>query len=78
MKNVMPGIGQQQIQVNPKDATPQTCAKCGNKHFVQVFLLGVISGLLPTNPIGKDIPVATPIYVCRACGWEFGVKDCAI
>ena len=66
--------GQVQINIDPSDVSPKVCEQCGHELFDVAYRYGVVSALLPKNPTGKDIPVKTEAFVCRACGWEFGKK----
>ena len=67
MKNFMP-------QVDVRDAVHRKCV-CGNEYFVQVFRLGAISKMSPTNPTGQDILVKFEIYLCNKCDLEYGREE---
>ena len=70
----IPQIGQQQPQFDPSQAVPKTCEQCGKSFFTQVFRLGTISAIAPGNRTNRQILVPVPVFVCEACGWEFGTK----
>jgi len=63
---------QQQIQVDPSDVTIRKCAGCNGELFEQALKVGIMSGLNPKNPTGKDFQINIPVVVCKVCGWEFG------
>ena len=60
-----------QVQIDVSQAVKTIC-QCGNEFFDKCCRMGTISALSPGNPIGKDIPVEYPVYLCRQCGLEFG------
>ena len=66
--------GQMQIKIDPSDVSPKVCEKCGHDLFDVAYRYGIVSALSPKNPSGKDIPLKTEALICRACGWEFGIK----
>ncbi len=70
----LPGQQPAQINIGPNDITFKPCEKCGHEFFDTVLRPGLVSSLNPKNPTGKDMPVNVPVLLCRACGWEFGVK----
>jgi len=69
------GPAQQKINLSPSDISFKACLKCGHEFFDIAYRNGVFSALNPKNPTGKDQPVNVPVFLCRACGWEYGVKE---
>ena len=66
--------GQQQINIDPADATPKVCEQCGHELFDLVYRYRVVSSLSPKNPTGKDIGLKLEVLICRGCGHELGKK----
>jgi len=69
----VPNVGQpQQQQINIQDTAEQPCPKCLGQHFDVAVRLRVFSKLNPTNPTGQDALIKMEVYLCRACGHEYG------
>lgn len=67
---VIPMQNAPQFDIN--DITEKNCIECGCQHFNPVVKLGIISGLSPKNPQGKDILIKIEVYLCLQCGTEYG------
>ena len=72
VKIPIPQIGGQQQPFDPREAVQRKCAKCEGEHFDAVVKLAVISKMSPTNRTGQDVLIKIEVYLCRACGLEFG------
>lgn len=71
----VPGIGGgQQLQFDVSQAERKVCKACSWEIFDKVYRIGMISKFAPGNKTQMDIPVEYPVYVCRACGWEFNTE----
>ena len=67
----IPQIGGQQ-PFDPREGVQRKCAQCDGEHFDPVVKLAVISKMAPTNRTGQDVLIKIEVYLCRACGVEFG------
>ena len=56
--------GQQQIQVDLKNATQVEC-ECGCKFFIPVVTVYTVSALV--NPTGQDLTAQQPVLICKDC-----------
>jgi len=65
-----PRNGQQQIQIDLKNAKQMECSECGCKHFDMVHTLWHVSALV--SPVGQEMIAPQPRYVCHKCGLEPG------
>ena len=74
-----PPPGQQQIQVDLKNATPKVCKNririneftetfCDSEYFIPVIKLYTISALV--SPTGQELTAQRPVLVCQKCGAE--------
>ena len=68
---VVPQIGGQQ-PFDISEATPTKCQACGCEHFTPAVRLGVISKLASRNRTNQDLLIRFDVYMCRACGLEYG------
>ena len=68
----VPNVGQRQQQIDINDTAEQPCVSCGGRHFDIAVRLRVFSKLNPKNPSGQDALIKVEVYMCRACGHEYG------
>ena len=69
----VPNVGQpRQQQIDINDTAPQPCPKCMGQHFDIAIRLRLFSKLNPKNPSGQDALIKVEVYLCRACGHEYG------
>ena len=59
-----PGQGQQQFNVDLKDATPRSC-ECGSALFQQAVLIYDVSAIM--SPNGQALVAQQPVLVCLEC-----------
>ncbi|GEM_PF-1257945 len=71
---IMQGRGQpQQVNLNEADTLETKCKACGRGElFNMAYRLRTFPALSPKNPTGKDQLIKMEIYICQACGHEFG------
>jgi len=55
------------ININLKDSTEIVCTECGNKTFIQAFLIRKISAI--ESPMGQETIVPVSVYECSSCGY---------
>lgn len=69
----VPAIGAgQQLPFDIKQAERKVCKDCGWEIFDKVYRVGIISKFAEGNKTQMDVTIEYAIYICRACGWEFG------
>jgi len=67
MKPMKPiGKPKQQVQVDLTDAETMACQKCGNKIFIQGYVVKKISAIL--SPTGKEVIAPIQVFNCGSCG----------
>jgi predicted RNA-binding Zn-ribbon protein involved in translation (DUF1610 family) len=55
------------ININLKDSTEIVCSECGNKTFIQSFMIRKISAI--ESPTGEETIVPIPVFECSQCGF---------
>ena len=56
----------QKVQLDLKDAETMTCQKCGNKIFIQGYVIKKISAIL--SPTGQEVIAPVQVFNCGNCG----------
>jgi len=62
----------QQVNINEADTLETKCMACGGELFNVAYRLRTFPALSPKNPTGKDQLIKMEVYMCQACGHEFG------
>ena len=57
---------QPQMNIDISQTTVETCEKCENNTFAQVFLMRKLSALL--SPAGKESMIPIQVFACTKCG----------
>tara|TARA_B100001996_G_C18589381_1_gene565470 strand:+ start:582 stop:830 length:249 start_codon:yes stop_codon:yes gene_type:complete len=55
-----------QVQVDLKNAETMTCQKCGNKIFIQGYVIKKISAIM--SPSGQEVIAPVQVFNCGSCG----------
>ena len=55
-----------QVQFDLKDAETMKCANCGNKIFIQGYVVKKISAIL--SPTGQEVIAPVQVFNCGNCG----------
>lgn len=55
-----------QVQFDLKDAETMKCASCGNKIFIQGYVVKKISAIL--SPTGQEVIAPVQVFNCGNCG----------
>ena len=59
-------IPKQKVQVDLKDAETMSCQKCGNKIFIQGYVIKKISAIM--SPSGQEVIAPVQVFNCGNCG----------
>ena len=59
-------IPKQKVQVDLKDAETMSCQKCGNKIFIQGYVIKKISAIM--SPSGQEVIAPVQVFNCGSCG----------
>ena len=59
-------IPKQKVQVDLKDAETMSCQKCGNKIFIQGYVIKKISAIM--SPTGQEVIAPVQVFNCGSCG----------
>jgi DNA-directed RNA polymerase subunit RPC12/RpoP len=59
-------LPKQQVQVDLTEADTMSCQKCGNKIFIQGYIIKKISAIL--SPTGKEVVAPIQVFNCGSCG----------
>ena len=57
---------QPQMNIDFSQTTAETCEKCDNETFVQVYQMRKLSALL--SPTGKPTMIPIQVFACAKCG----------
>ena len=63
----------QQVQVDLEDAETMICQKCGNKIFIQGYVIKRISAIV--SPTGKEMIAPVQVFNCGNCGEILPLAD---
>ena len=63
----------QQVQVDLEDAETMTCQKCGNKIFIQGYVIKKISAIMSST--GKEVIAPIQVFNCGNCGTMLPLSD---
>ena len=55
-----------QVQGDLKDAETMQCARCGNKIFIQGYVVKKISAIM--SPTGQEVIAPVQVFNCGNCG----------
>ena len=55
-----------QVQVDLEDAETMICQKCGNKIFIQGYVIKKISAIM--SPTGQEVIAPVQVFNCGNCG----------
>ena len=55
-----------QVQFDLKDAETMQCASCGNKIFIQGYVVKKISAIM--SPTGQEVIAPVQVFNCGNCG----------
>ena len=55
-----------QMNIDFSQTTAETCEKCGNDTFVQVYQMRKLSALL--SPTGQEAMIPVQVFACAKCG----------
>ena len=55
-----------QVQFDLKDAETMKCANCGNKIFIQGYVVKKISAIM--SPTGQEVIAPVQVFNCGSCG----------
>ena len=64
--NPMKPLPKQQVQVDLEDAETMICQKCGNKIFIQGYVIKKISAIM--SPTGQEVIAPVQVFNCGNCG----------
>ena len=56
----------QQVQVDLEDAETMVCQNCGNKIFIQGYVIKKISAIM--SPSGQEVIAQVQVFNCGSCG----------
>ena len=56
----------QQVQVDLEDAETMVCQNCGNKIFIQGYVIKKISAIM--SPTGQEVIAPVQVFNCGNCG----------
>ena len=62
----MKPLPKQQVQVDLEDAETMICQKCGNKIFIQGYVIKKISAIM--SPTGQEVIAPVQVFNCGNCG----------
>ena len=62
-----------QVQVDLEDAETMICQKCGNKIFIQGYVIKKISAIM--SPTGKEVIAPLQVFNCGNCGTMLPLSD---
>ena len=63
----------QKVQLDLKDAETMTCQKCGNKIFIQGYVIKRISAIV--SPSGQEMIAPVQVFNCGNCGEILPLAD---
>ena len=69
----MKPLPKQQVQVDLEDAETMICQKCGNKIFIQGYVIKRISAIV--SPTGKEMIAPVQVFNCGNCGEMLPLAD---
>ena len=69
----MKPLPKQQVQVDLEDAETMICQKCGNKIFIQGYVIKKISAIV--SPTGKEMIAPVQVFNCGNCGAILPLAD---
>ena len=56
----------QKVQLDLKDGETMKCQKCGNKIFIQGYVIKKISAIM--SPTGQEVIAPVQVFNCGSCG----------
>ena len=59
-------LPKQQVQVDLEDAETMVCQNCGNKIFIQGYVIKKISAIM--SPTGQEVIAPVQVFNCGNCG----------
>ena len=62
----MKPLPKQQVQVDLEDAETMVCQNCGNKIFIQGYVIKKISAIM--SPTGQEVIAPVQVFNCGNCG----------
>tara|TARA_R100000234_G_C4941854_1_gene153339 strand:- start:492 stop:737 length:246 start_codon:yes stop_codon:yes gene_type:complete len=63
----------QQVQVDLKEAETMVCKSCGNKIFIQGYVVKKISAIM--SPTGEEVIAPVQVFNCGNCGEILPLAD---